>query len=98
MPTNQATTRARKAKREGKSASTQASAFVKEEMHAFHAGKGNAKSAKQAVAIGLSEARRAGVKAKAPNKGEASAKTREKAKRDLNHGEKATAKKTRSKR
>ncbi len=68
------TTRARAAadRRRGKSASTQAGEFVKEQMHKEKRGKGRAKSARQAVAIGLSEARRAGVKV--PRKGSSQAK------------------------
>ena len=53
---------AAKDKREGKSASTQAGEFVREEMHHIHEGKHGASSTKQAIAIGLSKARQAGVK------------------------------------
>jgi len=54
--------RARKDKREGKSPSTQAGEFVREEIHHVREGKHGARSAKQVIAIGLSKARRAGVK------------------------------------
>ena len=62
MPTKKTIKKARKAKREGKAPSTQAGAFVEEEMHHMHDGKHTIKSKKQAVAIGLSKAREAGVK------------------------------------
>jgi Family of unknown function (DUF6496) len=62
MPEKKTIERARKAKREGKAPSTQAGAFVREEIEHIREGKHGAKSAKQAIAIGLSKARRAGVK------------------------------------
>jgi len=62
MPQQQIIQRARKDARQGKSASTQAGEFVKNEIDRIRQGKHGAKSAKQAIAIGLSEARRAGVK------------------------------------
>ena len=61
MPDKETIKRAQKDRREGKSASTQAGEFVREEMHHIREGKHGAKSAKQAIAIGLSKARRAGV-------------------------------------
>jgi hypothetical protein len=61
MPEKKTVERARKAKRAGKSPSTQASEFVREEIRDIRKGKHGARSAKQAVAIGLSKARRAGV-------------------------------------
>jgi hypothetical protein len=61
MPEKQTLERERKAKRKGKSASTQAGEFVREEMHHIREGKHGARSTKQAIAIGLSKARRAGV-------------------------------------
>ena len=61
MPDKQAIKRARADKRAGKSASTQAGEFVRREIDQIRAGKHGAKNAKQAIAIGLSEARRAGV-------------------------------------
>jgi hypothetical protein len=64
MPTKTTMKRARADKRSGKSASTQAGEFVREKMHKYKRGKGNAKSRKQAIAIGLSEARRSGVRVK----------------------------------
>lgn len=80
MPEKETTKRARKDKREGKSASTQAGEFIREEMHHIREGKHGARSAKQAIAIGLSEARRAGVDLPPPRKGEASERTRRSAK------------------
>jgi hypothetical protein len=87
MPDKKAAQRANRDKREGKSASTQAGEYVREEMHARGEGK-RKRSAKQAVAIGLSKARRAGVKLKSPDKGQASEKTRKQAKRDSARGRK----------
>src|SRR5258708_16613794 len=74
--------RARKDARSGKRATTQAGEFVKEEMHRLHEGSGNVRSRKQAIAIGLSEARRSGVKLGVPKKGKAPSSTRTKAARD----------------
>jgi Family of unknown function (DUF6496) len=82
MPDKKTLDRARKDAREGKSPSTQAGEFVREEMDHIRQGKHGARSAKQAIAIGLSEARRAGVKLKPPRKGQASERTRRQAKRD----------------
>ena len=82
MPEKKTVERAAKAKREGKSPSTQAGAFVKEQIDHIRQGKHGAKSAKQAIAIGLSEARRSGVKMKPPKKGTTSEATRKKAAQD----------------
>jgi hypothetical protein len=76
MPEKQTLKRARRDKRQGKSASTQAGEFVREEMHHIREGKHGARSTKQAIAIGLSKARRAGVKLRPPAKGRVSEKTR----------------------
>ena len=81
MPEAAVKARARKAKRQGKSPSTQAGEFVREEIHHIREGKHGARSAKQAIAIGLSKARRAGVPLKTPSRG-VSADTRKKAKAD----------------
>jgi len=67
--------RAKRSKLEGKSPSTQAGAFVHEEIEHIRKGKHGARSAKQAIAIGLSKARRASVPLKTPAKGSVSAKT-----------------------
>jgi hypothetical protein len=77
MPEKKTLERARRAKREGKAPTTQAGAFVGEEMRHAKSGKHRVKSRKQAVAIGLSKARRAGVKV--PKKRAASKKTARKA-------------------
>jgi uncharacterized protein DUF6496 len=76
MPEKETLERAEEDRREGKSPSTQAGEFVREEMHHIREGKHGARSTKQAIAIGLSKARRAGVKLQPPKEGEASAKTR----------------------
>ena len=86
MPVKKARSRARVAKRAGKKPTTQAGAFVREEMRALKRGSGNVRSRKQAIAIGLSQARRAGVKLETPAKGKASTATRKKARRDSNIG------------
>jgi len=62
MPDKETVKRARRDKQEGKAPSTQAGEFVREEVHHIREGKHGARSAKQAIAIGLSKARRAGVK------------------------------------
>jgi hypothetical protein len=79
MPEKETIDRARKDAQEGKSASTQAGEFVREEMHHVREGKHGARSPQQAIAIGLSKARHSGVKL-APPKGSAS--LRKKAARD----------------
>ena len=61
MPEKKTIEAARRDARQGKSASTQAGEFVREEMHHIREGKHGARSTKQAIAIGLSKARRAGV-------------------------------------
>src|SRR5436305_6667649 len=76
MPEKKTLERARRDRRQGKSASTQAGEFVREEMHHIRQGKHGARSSKQAIAIGLSKARRAGVPLRPPAKGQASRKTR----------------------
>jgi hypothetical protein len=69
------------ARREGKAPTTQAGEFVREEIEHVRRGKHGARSTKQAIAIGLSKARRAGVDLPPPKKGEASEKTRRSAER-----------------
>ena len=71
MPERKTLERAAEDKREGKAPSTQAGEFVREEMEHVREGKHGARSAKQAIAIGLSKARRAGVALKPPAKGKA---------------------------
>lgn len=82
MPEKRTLERARKDKQEGKAASTQAGEFVREEMDHVREGKHGARSAKQAIAIGLSKARRAGVELPPPKKGTTSERTRSQAARD----------------
>src|SRR5882672_11290939 len=86
MPEKKTIERARKDKREGKAPSTQAGEFVRETIEHIREGKHGARSTKQAIAIGLSKARRAGVKLPPPKKGAASKKTRESAKRAYEAG------------
>jgi len=87
MPLKETIERAQEDAREGKSPSTQAGEFVREEIHHVREGKHGARSTKQAIAIGLSKARRAGVKLRAPRKGKTSAKTRSQAQRDYRKGQ-----------
>jgi hypothetical protein len=81
MPEPETLERARRAKKQGKAPSTQAGEFVREEMHHIREGRHGARSTKQAIAIGLSKARRAGVNLKPPKKGTVSDKTRRSAER-----------------
>ncbi|HZM44308.1 MAG TPA: DUF6496 domain-containing protein [Burkholderiales bacterium] len=76
MPEQKTLERARKDKRQGKTATTQAGEFVREEIEHVREGKHGARSTKQAIAIGLSKARRAGVDLPPPEKGTVSEKTR----------------------
>jgi hypothetical protein len=76
MPRKETIRKARQDKREGKSASTQAGEFVREEIDRIRHGEHGARSPRQAIAIGLSEARRAGVDLPPPRKGKAKARTR----------------------
>ncbi len=87
MPEKETLERAREDAREGKSSSTQAGEFVREEMDHIREGKHGARSAKQAIAIGLSKARRAGVRLPPPSRNKASSRTREQAQRDLTKGQ-----------
>lgn len=80
MPSKQALERARRDRREGKSPSTQAGEFVRDEIDKIRHGEHGARSTKQAIAIGLSEARRAGVPLQPPGRKKAKAKTRKSAK------------------
>lgn len=90
MPEKNTLERAAQDKREGKAATTQAGEFVREEIEHIREGKHGARSAKQAIAIGLSKARRAGVELPPPKKGTASDETRTKAERDYTAGKKGT--------
>ena len=89
MPEQETLKRARRDAREGKAPSTQAGEFVREEIEHIREGKHGARSAKQAIAIGLSKARRAAVKLPPPKAGKASARTRTQAARDIRRGRSA---------
>jgi hypothetical protein len=88
MPDKETIQKAQRDKRQGKSASTQAGEFVHAEIDKIRKGKHGARSAKQAIAIGLSEARRAGVDLKPPTKGKTSEKTRRSAESAYEKGQK----------
>lgn len=98
MPEKRTIQRARKDAREGKAPSTQAGEFVREEMDHIREGKHGARSTKQAIAIGLSKARRAGVKLPPPKAGKTSEATRTKAQRDARKGQSGKKTKTSPKR
>jgi hypothetical protein len=86
MPEKATIERARRDAREGKSPSTQAGEFVRDVMRHIRQGKHGAASTKQAIAIGLSEARRAGVPLAPPKTGKVAPKVRRQAERDLAKG------------
>ncbi len=92
MPEQETMERAKRDKREGKAPTTQAGEFVREEIHHIREGKHGARSTKQAIAIGLSKARRAGVDLKPPAKGKTSERTRKSAARAYARGHGAPAK------
>jgi Family of unknown function (DUF6496) len=79
MPEKRTIEKARKAKRAGKAPTTQAGGFVREEIHKIRRGEHGARSPEQAIAIGLSKARRAGVKLPPPENGKAKERTRKSA-------------------
>jgi len=90
MPKKRTIDRARRDKRQGKAPSTQAGEFVREEMEHVRQGKHGARSTKQAIAIGLSKARRAGVDLLPSARGRTSERTRQSAKRDYRAGRKGS--------
>jgi hypothetical protein len=92
MPEQQTLKRARRDKSQGKAPTTQAGEFVREEIHHVREGKHGARSPKQAIAIGLSKARRAGVELPPPRKGTTSERTRKSAERAYARGHGAPAK------
>ena len=96
MPEEETIERARDDQREGKSPATQAGEFVREEMEHIREGKHGARSPEQAIAIGLSKARRAGVKLPPPKGGKQ--QTKRQAKRDLAKGRAGRRKKPSRKR
>ena len=87
MPEKDVKERAERDLREGKSASTAAGEFVREEIEHVREGKHGAKSPEQAIAIGLSKARRAGIPIKPPARGKVSEETRHKAEKDYETGQ-----------
>jgi hypothetical protein len=91
MPEKRTLERARADKRAGKAPTTQAGEFVREEIRHIRQGKHGARSAKQAIAIGLSKARRAGVKLPPPQRGRVPEKTRHQAQRDLKKARRGAA-------
>src|SRR5246127_2222586 len=98
MPEKETIERAREDAREGKSPSTQAGEFVREEMHHVREGRHGAASPQQAIAIGLSKARRAGVKLQPPRKGTQSPETHDQAERDYREGQSHSRRKPSAKR
>jgi hypothetical protein len=87
MPWKTTIKKARADLRAGKSPTTAAGEFVREEMEHIRRGKHGARSPEQAIAIGLSKARRAGVPLKPPKKGQAKKSTRRSAQRDYEIGQ-----------
>lgn len=88
MPEKSTIKKAKQDLREGKSPTTAAGEFVRQEIDHVREGKHGARSPKQAIAIGLSEARRAGIPVKPPARGNTSEATRHKAERDYEKGQK----------
>ena len=91
MPEKRTLERARRDKSEGKAPTTQAGEFIREEMEHIRQGKHGARSSKQAIAIGLSKARRSGVDLPPPKKGTTTEKTRKSAARAYARGHGAPA-------
>jgi hypothetical protein len=87
MPTRSTVNKAKRDLRAGKRPSTAAGEFVQEEIEHVRQGKHGARSSRQAIAIGLSKARRAGVPLKAPQRGAVSERTRRAAARDVATGQ-----------
>ncbi len=86
MPEKQTIKRARRELREGKAPTTAAGELVREEIEHIRKGQHGVRSTKQAIAIGLSKARRAGIPLAPPKPGQASSRTRTQAKRDVQQG------------
>jgi hypothetical protein len=98
MPDKKTLRRAKRDKQEGKAPTTQAGEFIREEFHHIRQGRHGARSAQQAIAIGLSKARRAGVELKPPAPGEQSESTRHKAQQDSERGHRRTSQRASPKR
>src|SRR5271169_3614841 len=92
MPEKEVIDRAKEDLKEGKSPSTAAGEFVHEEIEHVREGKHGARSPQQAIAIGLSKARRAGIPLAPPSPGKAKKSTRKSAERDLRKGQTGTRK------
>ena len=95
MPKKETIERAGRAERKGNSASTQAGEFVRDEIEAIRKGEHGTRSTKQAIAIGLSKTRRAGVRLPVPEKSSVPDKTRRQAQRELAQAEKGHRRKPR---
>jgi hypothetical protein len=91
MPERKTIDKANNDKRQGKSPTTQAGEFVREEMHHIRQGKHGARSTKQAIAIGLSKARRSGVPLAPPKPGQVSEKTQRSAERAYKAGQRGAS-------
>jgi hypothetical protein len=89
MPEKETLKRAERDKRQGKAATTQAGEFIREEIRHVREGKHGARSTKQAIAIGLSKARRAGVDLPPPKRGKTTERTRRSAERAYEQGHEA---------
>jgi hypothetical protein len=87
MPEKETLERAMEDLSEGKSPSTAAGEFVHEEIEHVREGKHGARSPQQAVAIGLSKARRAGIPLPPPERGRVKEETRKGAERDYQKGQ-----------
>lgn len=87
MPEREVIERAREDEREGKAPSTQAGEFIREEFHHIREGKHGARSPQQAIAIGLSKARRSGVRLRPPSGGRYPGKIKRQAERDYERGQ-----------
>jgi hypothetical protein len=98
MPEKEVVDRANEDLKEGKSPSTAAGEFVREEIEHVREGKHGARSPQQAIAIGLSKARRAGIPLAPPKPGKTSDATRKSAERDYSKGQSGAKKKTSAKR
>ena len=98
MPEKRTIERARRDKRQGKAPSTQAGEFVREEIEHIREGKHGARSTRQAIAIGLSKARRAGVKLRPPRAGQATRRTRRSAANAYREGQSGRRRRTSPKR
>ena len=96
MPSKTTVKRAKADLRAGKSPSTAAGEFVREEIEHIREGKHGARSTRQAIAIGLSKARRAGVPLKPPKRGRVKKETRRSAQRDYEVGQGRRKPRTRS--